>query len=150
MIDRLLAIIVKEAWALLRDPRARMALIAPPLLQLLVFSFSATLEVRNVDIAVLDQSNGAHAAELIALIDGSPNFRHVVRLTSRADLHASIDRQKVIAALIIPADFDARLDRGEHANVGAILDGRRSNAAQIVASYLGRITGAMGARVARI
>ena len=147
MIDRLIALIIKEAWALLRDPRARIGLIAPPLLQLLVFAYSSTLEVRNVDVAVLNQSNGAHSAELIARIDGSPNFRHVLRLGSRHELHAMIDRQEVIAALIIPQDFDARLDRGESVNVGAILDGRRSNAAQIVASYLGQITGTLGAEL---
>lgn len=146
-MSRLVAIVIKEAWALLRDPRSRMVLIVPPLMQLLIFTYALTMEVRNVDIAVVNQSNGAHAAELIARIDGSPNFRHVLRLTSRAEAHALIDRQTVIVALFIPPDFDARVNRGEQATVGAILDGRRSNAAQIVGSYLGQIAGAMGAEL---
>lgn len=147
-MGRLIALIIKEAWALLRDPRSRIALIAPPLMQLLVFTYALTMEVKNVDIAVLNQSNGAHAAELMARIDGSPNFRHVLRLTSREELHAMIDRQTVIAALIIPPDYDARIDRGESAHVGAILDGRRSNSAQIVGSYLAQIAGTVGAELA--
>lgn len=146
-MGRFTAIIVKEAWALLRDPRSRLALIAPPLMQLLIFTYALTMEVRNVDVAVLNQSNGPHAAELIARIDGSPNFRHVLQFTSRADLHRLIDRQTVVVALIIPPDFDARIDRGEQARVGAILDGRRSNTAQIVGSYLGQIAGVMGAEL---
>ena len=55
---RLRAQVVKEVLSILRDPRSRMVVLAPPLIQLLLFSFAATLEVRNVDIAVLDQDAG--------------------------------------------------------------------------------------------
>ncbi len=44
------AMIVKELWAVLRDPRARIMLIVPPLLQLFIFGFASTLEVKNIDI----------------------------------------------------------------------------------------------------
>ena len=55
---RLRAQVVKEVLSILRDPRSRMVVLVPPLVQLLLFSFAATLEVRNVDIAVLDQDAG--------------------------------------------------------------------------------------------
>ena len=55
---RLRAQFIKEALSILRDPRSRMVVFVPPLLQLLVFAFAATLEVRNVDIAVHDQDAG--------------------------------------------------------------------------------------------
>ncbi|MEO1226922.1 MAG: ABC transporter permease, partial [Pseudomonadota bacterium] len=54
MGGRLRALIRKELLAALRDPRSRMMLIMPPLLQLLVFSYAATLEVTNVSIGVLN------------------------------------------------------------------------------------------------
>lgn len=142
---RLSAMIVKEMWALLRDPKSRIVLIIPPLMQLFIFSYSTTLDVRNVDIAVLDRSGGVHAAELVARIAGSPNFRDIRRLSSPAELAEVIDDQKAIAALVFDADFDARIARGEPATVGVILDGRRSNAAQIVSGYLGAIAGGYGA-----
>ena len=47
---RLKALIVKELLAVLRDPKGRVILIGPPIVQLLVFSYAATLEVRNVDV----------------------------------------------------------------------------------------------------
>lgn len=134
-MGRLIAIIIKEFWAVLRDPKSRIVLFVPPLLQLFVFSYASTLEVRNFDVGVLDRSGGRGAIELVAEIAGSPNVGHIVRLASSADLHDAIDRRRVIAAVVLQPDFDVQLGRG-HAQVGLILDGRRSNAAQIVSSYL--------------
>lgn len=142
-LRRLGAMIVKETWALLRDPRSRIVLILPPLIQLFVFTYATTLDVKNVDIGVLNLSSGAHSSELVNRIAGSPNFREIVPLRSPAQLREAIDDQRVIAALVIEGDFDRKVTRGEGATVGLVLDGRRSNAAQIVAAYVGQITGGM-------
>ncbi len=146
--SRLRAMIVKEIWALLRDPKSRMVLILPPLIQLLIFTFATTLDVRNVDIGLVDRSGGRHAQELVQRIAGSPQFRDVVVLPSLAAMEKAIDEQKVIAAMVIEADFDRRIVRGEPVTVGLVLDGRRSNAAQIVAGYVSQIAGGYGAELA--
>ena len=62
---RLKALIVKELLAVLRDPKGRTVLIVPPILQLLVFSYAATLEVTNVDIMVLNRDNGHWSQDLV-------------------------------------------------------------------------------------
>lgn len=142
---RLGAMIVKEAWALLRDPKARIILVLPPLLQLVIFTYATTLDVKNVDIGILDRSSGVHSSELVSRLAGSPNFRELRRLDSADELRRAIDNQDVIAALVIDADFDRALERGETATVGVVLDGRRSNAAQIVAGYLSRVAAGVGA-----
>lgn len=142
---RLTAMIVKESWALLRDPKSRIILVLPPLLQLFIFTYATTLEVRNVDIGVLDRSGGVHSSEFVSRIAGSPNFRELRRLGSPGELREAIDNQDVIAALIIEQDFDRVIDRGGTATVGVVLDGRRSNASQIVAGYLSRIAAGVGA-----
>lgn len=145
---RLLAMIVKEMWAVLRDPQARLVLFVPPLMQLFIFTYATTLDVKNVDIGILDRSSGAHSVELVQRIAGSPNFRRITRLATPADLKSAIDNQKVIAALVIDEDFDRQLARGESATIGLVLDGRRSNAAQIVTGYITNIVGGMGADLA--
>jgi len=142
---RLRAMIVKEMWALLRDPKSRAILIMPPLLQLFIFTFATTLDVRNVDIGVVNRSAGVHSTEIVSRIAGSPRFRHVVYLSSPGQLAAAIDNQTVIAALVIDEDFDRAIDAGRPATLGVVLDGRRSNAAQIVAGYLSQIAGGVGA-----
>jgi ABC-2 type transport system permease protein len=147
-LRRLVAMIVKEMWAVLRDPQSRLVLFVPPLMQLFIFTYATTLDVKNVDLAVLDRSSGAHSTELIQRIAGSPNFRDIKRLATPAELRHAIDNQKVIAALVIDADFDRSLARGESATIGLVLDGRRSNAAQIVAGYVTQIAAGMGAELA--
>jgi len=144
-LRRLAAMIVKELWAVLRDPKSRIVLIMPPLMQLFIFTYATTLDVKNADIGLLDLSSGPHAVELVNRIAGSPNFREIRRLASPQELQRAVDDQQVIAALVIDQDFDARLSRGERVTIGVVLDGRRSNAAQIVAGYLSQIVAGMGA-----
>ena len=69
--------IVKETLAVLRDPRNRVALVAPPLLQLVIFSFTGTLEVKNIDLAILNDDYGQISTELIQRFESSKNFRYI-------------------------------------------------------------------------
>jgi ABC-2 type transport system permease protein len=146
-MGRLWAMIVKEMWAVLRDPKSRIVLLAPPLMQLFIFTFATTLDVKNVDIGLLDRSSGVHSAEVVNRIAGSPRFRHIIPLASTDALREAVDNQKVIAAIVIDQDFDRNITAGRPATVGVVLDGRRSNAAQIVSGYIGDIVSDVGARV---
>ena len=146
---RLRAQVVKEVLSILRDPRSRMVVLVPPLIQLLLFSFAATLEVRNVDIAVLDQDAGRWSHELVARLDAAGFVADVRRVRGSQELRALIDRGEVIAALQIPADFSRTIAAGGSGQVQVLVDGRRSNAGQIVVGYLGAIAADVGAEVER-
>jgi ABC-2 type transport system permease protein len=139
MWTRLFALIVKELLVVLRDPRSRVVLVGPPIVQLVVFAFAATLEVKNVDIVVLDRDEGSAGAELVRRIQGSPTFRTVTPVHDRSEVRSAVDRQRAIAAVAIGPSFSRDLAAGQPANVQIVLDGRRSNAAQIVDGYLGEI-----------
>ncbi len=149
MWTRLRALIIKELLAVLRDPRSRLILIGPPIIQLLVFSYAATLEVKNVDIAVLDRDAGYWSGELLQRIAGAPTFRTIRRVDRPETLRQAIDLQDVIAAIQIGPSFSADIAAGRSASLQVILDGRRSNAAQIVAGYLNRILRDLAADAAR-
>lgn len=136
---RLRALIVKELLAVLRDPKGRAILIGPPIIQLLVFAYAATLEVTNVDVLVLNRDAGRWGYELLQRIDGAPVFRSIEHTDNNARLHSAIDRQQVIAAVQIGPTFSRDIEAGRPADVQIILDGRRSNAAQIVGGYLNQI-----------
>jgi len=144
---RILAMVTKELWAVLRDPHARLVLIAPPLMQLILFSAAATLEVKNVTIGVWDRDNGAASAEFINQLAGSPNIRRIVRIDSPKTLRTAIDDQQVIGAIIFDQAFSRDVAAHRPATAQAIFDGRRSNAAQIVAGYLGTIAASVGATI---
>jgi ABC-2 type transport system permease protein len=144
---RLRAQVVKEVLSILRDPRSRMVVFAPPLIQLLIFSFAATLEVSNVDIAVHDQDSGRWSHELVARLDGAGFVSRVHPVGSGRELRRLIDRGEVIAALAIPPDFSREIAAGGTGRVQVLIDGRRSNAGQITLGYLTSIAADPGAEV---
>ena len=143
-IGRLRAQVVKEMLSILRDPRSRMIVFVPPLLQLLVFTFAATLEVRNADIAVYDRDAGRWSQELVARVGAADFVSHVYTVHSPDELRALIDRRKVIAVLDIPQDFSRDIAAGGTGTAQVIIDGRRSNAGQITVGYLNAIATDVG------
>ena len=147
MMTQLAAQIVKELLSYLRDPKSRLTLIGPPIMQLLIFSYAVTLDVDNIRIAVLNEDNGSAAFELIQRIEAASFVREVVFVDRAAALASAIDRREVLAGLHIPADFSRKLARGTPAAAQVILDGRRANAAQITLSYLNAIAIETGAEL---
>ncbi len=139
MWQRIRSLIVKELLAVLRDPRGRYILIVPPIIQMLIFSVAATLEVKNVRVAVLNEDYGTAGRDLIARFEGSTNFAQVRYLRGEADIAPAIDSRSVLMVVHVGPDFSRRLEGGMTAEVQLILDGRRSNAAQIVAGYASAI-----------
>lgn len=144
---RLRAQFVKEVLSVLRDPRSRMVVFVPPLLQLLVFAFAATLTVRNVDVAVYNQDAGRWSLELIQRLDHAGFITHVRHVTDPRALRDLIDRGKVIAAIDIPIDFSRTVAAGETGRVQVLVDGRRSNSGQIAVGYLSAVVATVGAEV---
>ncbi|MGK9231045.1 ABC transporter permease [Inquilinus limosus] len=145
---RIRALIIKELLAVLRDPRSRMILIVPPILQLFVFAYAATMEVKNVDIALLDRDRGAWSQELVRRIEGTPTFRAILPVETPEALREAVDRQRVLAAVQIGPSFSRDIAAGRPADLQIILDGRRSNASQLAGNYLSQIVSGMAADAA--
>ena len=61
MPQRIATLIIKELQTLLRDRQGRLLLIVPVLLQLAIFPFAATLEVKNNTLAVFNEDIGAES-----------------------------------------------------------------------------------------
>lgn len=136
---RMKALVIKELLAMLRDKKGRITLVAPPILQLVLFSFASTLAIEHADIVYLDRDGGAATAEIIQQIQGSPNFRSVTRVASEKAMENAIDEQNAVAGIYFPQGFSADLKAGHPAPLQIVYDGRRSNASQIVNAYLGQI-----------
>ncbi|MDY0269308.1 ABC transporter permease [Trichloromonas sp.] len=139
MVNRIIALLVKELLANLRDKRSRLVLIVPPLLQLFIFSFAATQEVKNQTLAILNLDHGRPALTLERDFAAAATFGAVRHLQRAEEIAEVIDRQQAIAVLWIPEDFSRELERGGTAQASFILDGRKTNAAQIVQGYAMRI-----------
>ncbi|HXY06054.1 MAG TPA: ABC transporter permease [Burkholderiaceae bacterium] len=136
MLHRLLTLIRKELLAQLRDPRSRRLLIMPILLQLLVFPFAATMEVKNNVLAVHNLDSGSASTELLQRFAQTRAFPQMVFLNSDAQVRTAVDEQQAMLVLQIPSDFSRNLATGGPAQLQAIIDGRRSNAAQVAFGYV--------------
>ncbi|RZI47142.1 ABC transporter permease [Candidatus Finniella inopinata] len=145
--QRIKTLIVKELLSLFRDPKGRLVLIAPPLMQLFIFAFAATLEVKNVSVIIYNQDAGRHGYELVQRITGSPTFTHIKFAKTIAEFEPYIDQQKTIAGIHIPQDFSKTIESGRQAKLQIIMDGRRSNSAQIVSGYLTQVTAGYGQEI---
>ena len=139
MINRIAALIVKELLTMVRDPKSRTLLIFPPIVQLLIFAFAATLEVANVSLAVYNEDNGRHGYELVQRLAGSPTFTDFHFIRGQREIAQAVDLQTVLAAVHIPQDFSRQIESGGQGRLQIILDGRRSNAAQIVSGYISQL-----------
>jgi len=144
-LTRLRAQIVKELLSVLRDPRSRFVLLGPPIMQLLIYAFAATLEVRHIDLALLSRDNGRAAQEFVQQLGASDLVRSVRRVTDEAALADLIDRQAVIAAIALPETFSADVAAGRGGVVQVLIDGRRANAGQVTLGYLQTIAANTGA-----
>lgn len=149
MLRRIAALIMKELLTMVRDPKSRTLLIVPPIVQLLIFSFAATLEVKNVALAVYNEDNGKHGHELVQRLAGSPTFSEFHFVKGREEIAGYVDTQKVLAAVHIPQNFSRNIESGGQGSLQVILDGRRSNAAQIVNGYISQLVLQYSREIAR-
>ena len=145
MWQRIWTLIVKELLAVWRDPKSRTILIVPPLIQMLRVHVRRHQEVKNVRIAVLNRDYGTECARPGRAVRGLADFhRDSIICTTRSDIAAAIDSPAVADGAAHSAPISrARWLAGRPASVQLILDGRRSNAAQIVAGYATAIVDAI-------
>src|SRR6516162_6321595 len=125
MLDSILRIIAltrKELLAVLKDPRGRVTLFLPPIVQCLVFGYAATYDLTDVPYAVLDRDRSAASHELLARLDGSRVFRRVADLEDASDVKTFLDDRRALLVVQIDRDFERRLQAGGIVPVQVIAD----------------------------
>ena len=138
---RLLNICRKELLVILNDPANRIVLLAPVLLQSLLYGYAATYDLKHATYAVLDQSRSRASTELIARLDGSGVFNRIATLGNETDIAPIIDAQKALIVIHIGPRFEPMLYEGQAAPIQVIIDARNSATAGIAAAYLGGVVG---------
>ncbi|MDR3792840.1 MAG: ABC transporter permease [Terracidiphilus sp.] len=139
MFGRIKQMLIKEFIQVLRDKRTRMILIVPPIIQMLVFGYAATFEIRNVATVVLDQDHSQESREFLSRFTASPYFSVDRQLTDALQVRDLIDRGQAIIAIEIDAGFAQHLRNGETAPVQVVVDATNSNTALIASGYVQQI-----------
>jgi ABC-2 type transport system permease protein len=141
LIRRLRQMLTKELIQLLRDPKSRFALFAPVLVQMMVFGYAATFEIRHIPTAVLDYDNSYESRDLLARFQASEYFAVRYRVHDQAAVRRLIDASDVAIAVKINAGFSELLRKNDSAPIQVILDGTNSNTALIALGYVTDVAG---------
>lgn len=139
MWARLIAILVKEFIQLFRDPRMRGIVFVAPILQLMLFSYAATTDVRHIALAVQDEDHSAISRELVARFEGSGYFDVVARLDGDDSVRRYLDEGRTQAVLHVGPGFAADVRAGRPSPAQVIVDGTDSTTGSIVLQYGSRI-----------
>ena len=139
MFDRIKTILIKEFLQIFRDPRMRFTIFVPPIIQVLIFGYAATMDITHVPMAVYDQDNTKESRQIIRDFSYSQYFDMKYNLYEEEQVRNIVDHSKVIAVLKIDRHFARDLVGNRSAELQLILDGTDSNAASIVLGYAGTI-----------
>ncbi len=142
MWARIYALVLKEFLQLLRNPQARFSLVAPPLIQMIIFGYAATFEVYHVSTAVLDLDHSQESRDLISRFTYGGRFDVVTVARTPAEIRAAIDGSKATVAIVIQAGFAEDLRKGASAPAQIIVDGTNSNTALLALGYVNQIVAA--------
>ncbi len=140
MLERIKHMLIKEFIQVFRDPRMKGMIFMMPVIQLLVFGYAVTTDVRHVATGLYDLDNSAASRELVQRFTESEYFDIVTAIANPGELSTRFDRGDVQAVLQINKGFENDLVAGRTAALQVIVDGTDSNTARIVLDYSSRIT----------
>lgn len=147
MWERIGVILKKEFIQALREPRMRMLLFVPPMVQLLVFGFAVNLDVDHTRIAWMDMDRTPLSRELRARFEGSGRFEVVAEAASEDDVQRVLDRGDAQAVVRVLPNFARDVLRGVPTSVQVLIDGTNSNTASLVAGYAGSVVADFSGRI---
>lgn len=139
MLNRMWALIKKEFFSIWRDPKSRTLIIMPPLMQLFIFAHAATMEVKNIHMAILDKNQTLQSRELIKKFENSVWFKQIILVDNENQIEDLIKTRKVEIAMALDSNFSKDILSGKPTNVQIIVDGRQTNIASITNSYVSQI-----------
>ena len=139
MWERIVVILRKELIQALREPRMRVLLFIPPMVQLLIFGFAVNLDVDHTKIAWMDMDRSPLSRDLRERFEGSGRFDVVAVANSEADVQYILDHGNAQAVVRVLPQFERDVLRSRPTEVQVLIDGTNSNTASLVSSYAAEI-----------
>jgi len=139
VLYRLAALLRKELLQLVKSPKMRTSLFVPPIIQLALLGYAVTLDLKEVDCAVLDRSQTAESREIKSRFAGSPTFTMQPDLESEADLKSRMENRKIQLAVVIPPEFARSAAGHSEPKVQVLVDGRNASSAGMALAYAAEI-----------
>lgn len=132
-------LMVKEFLQALRDKRMLMVIFIMPLIQVTVFGYAISNDVKNITLTVADQDGSRLSREVAsALVRGGYFILHR-RTNDPREARKDLLLNRARIALVIPPDFARRMERGDAAPLQLLVDGSDGSSAGIALGYALRI-----------
>lgn len=136
-----LTFVQKEFYHIFRDLRSMMILLAMPIVQIILFGFAITTEIRDSRIVIFDPSKDAATQQLIDRMEASEYFSVVGSVGSVEEVDRLFRANEIDMVLAFNDDFANNLGRGQGAAIQLIADATDPNTATMVANYAQAIIG---------
>lgn len=138
-MDRFFAFVLKEFRHIHRDRRTMLILFGMPVVQVLLFGFVLTNEIKNAAIAVLDPAKDEASIELTNKLASSGYFRIDRNLATARELEPAFRQGKIKLAIVFPPGFAQQLDHTGTAPLQIIGDASDPNTATTLINYANAI-----------
>lgn len=138
-MNQLLSFIRKEFLHVLRDRKTLLILFGLPIVQILLFGFALTNEVRNANIVIIDDARDVASREIIGMISASRSFRVQEAQGSHASIDEMFQGSGVKLVVLFPANFNNDLMHTQRARVQIIADASDPNTASTLTTYVSAI-----------
>jgi ABC-2 type transport system permease protein len=138
-MKQLITFIQKEFHHILRDTRSMLVLIGLPIVQLLLFGFAITTEVRNANIAILDNSKDEVTQSIITKIESSQYFNIDRTISTNEQIEKSFKTGKIKLAVVFQPNFQDELSHSNKAQLQIIADATDPNQATTLTNYISSI-----------
>ena len=130
---RLRAVAIKEIRQLSRDRVTFGMIVGVPMMQMLLFGFAINFDVRNLATVVQDQANSSMSREFLAQLRATQvvSVRYVT--DSPAELDKLMREGRASMGIVIPRDFERRLQSGNRPVVQILVDGSQPSLSGVAA-----------------
>lgn len=148
-MKQLLSFIRKEFYHILRDRTTMMILLLMPVIQIILFGFALTTEVKDTQVAVLVPTNDEASSRIIDKLNASAYFDVVAKIHNTAEIRPMFRDGKAKLVVVFEDHFAEKLRQNGKAHIQLIADATDPNAAtsftfyasNIIASYQRELMG---------
>lgn len=138
-MKRFIGFLVKEFYHIFRDKRTLLILFGMPVAQILLFGFAITNEIRDVKIAILDESKDIVTKEISDKLLSSGYFLLYDNLQSVKDIEPEFRKGNIKEVIIFEPNFSENLYKTGNANIQLIVDASEPNLANMILAYTNSI-----------
>lgn len=138
-MKQFLLFVRKEFYHVLRDKKTLLILFGMPVVQILIFGFALTNEVKNARIMIIDQANDAASTQIVNRIAASNYFDIAKSTRDSKQIEAAFREGSITLAVVIPANFNTDLLHLKEAQIQLIADASDPNNATTLTNYISSI-----------